>query len=167
MRRRHPRRVQEQEDTSSSSFEVDQDNDTDRNRSISVSSTHSRSSHEISTLPPPRRRKRKKRKSSSEKSKKVTVRQKISNIERALIHLEDEISESLSDEATDQVPKRFGRNQLRESAIGTGGLITDDLRRKVWPRLLNIDLVETSVSLSEDEVKKNKNYNQVLMDVNR
>ena len=167
MRRRHPRhRVQELEESSSSSFEVDQEND-DRKRSISVSSTHSRSSHETTRPPgPPRRRRRRKRKSSSENTK-ITLRQKISMIERALVHLDDEISESLSDEAIDQVPKRLGRSQLRDSAIGAGGLINDELRRKVWPRLLNIDLVETSVSLNEEEVKQNKNYNQVLMDVNR
>ena len=167
MRRRHPRhRVErEQEDTSSSSVETENPND-ERNRSISVSSTHSRSSHEIATLPPPRRR-RKKRKRKSSSDKNVSIRQKMSNIERSLLNLEDEISESLSDDANVQVPKRFGRNQLKEAAIGSGGLITDDLRRKVWPRLLNIDLVETSVSLSDEEVKKNKNYNQVLMDVNR
>ena len=93
---------------------------------------------------------RKKRKSTSErKQSKNEVKQKISNIERALVLLEDEISESLSEEASDQVPKKcFGRNQLKESAIGIGGLITDDLRRKVWPHLLNIDLVETSALTS-------------------
>ena len=168
MRRRHPRhRVQELEASSSSSFEVDQENE-DRKRSISVSSSHSRSSYDT-TRPsvPLRRRRRRKRKPSSENTKNMTIRQKISIIERALVHLDDEISESLSDEAIDQVPKRLGRSQLRDSAIGVGGLINDDLRRKVWPRLLNIDLVETSVSLDDKEVKQNKNYTQVLMDVNR
>jgi len=168
MRRRHPRhRVQELEASSSSSFEVDQENE-DRKRSISVSSSHSRSSYDT-TRPsvPLRHRRRRKRKPSSENTKNMTIRQKISIIERALVHLDDEISESLSDEAIDQVPKRLGRSQLRDSAIGVGGLINDDLRRKVWPRLLNIDLVETSVSLDDKEVKQNKNYTQVLMDVNR
>ena len=59
-------------------------------------------------------------------------------------------------------------NTLRQLAISEKGLLNDEMRKKVWPRLLNIDMVETSISLlSEDEVKANKNYHQVLMDVNR
>lgn len=57
--------------------------------------------------------------------------------------------------------------KLKEFSISKGGLLTDDLRKKVWPRLLNIDLVETSIVLTDEEIKANKNYNQVLMDVNR
>lgn len=57
---------------------------------------------------------------------------------------------------------------LRQLAISDKGLLNDAMRKKVWPRLLNIDMVETSISLlSDDEVKANRNYHQVLMDVNR
>lgn len=135
--------------------------DTHDGRSVSTSSTHSNNESNR-----PRRRKRK-RKPPSENAKAVYERQKTFNIERALLHLEEDISESPSDEPNDVSQKRNGRKQLKEFAVTEGGLLNDDLRKKVWPRLLNIDLVETSVCLSEQEVKENKNYHQVLMDVNR
>ena len=114
-----------------------------------------------------RRRKRKKKSSQDNVCRNVAFKQKVFNIERALLHLEEEISGSLSDDAEEPSPKLIGRNQLREFAINHGGLLTDDLRKKVWPRLLNIDWVETSVSLSDEEVQADKSYNQVQMDVNR
>ena len=164
MRRRvqHPRQRLERESSTSSSMTEDNPSDA-RHRSISVSSNHSNPENAR-----PRRRKRK-RKSHLDNSRNVFIKQKTSCIEKALLHLEDEISESLSEDADNNTIKLLvnGRDQLRDLAITDGGLLNDDLRKKVWPRLLNIDLVETSVDLCEDEVKANKNYNQVLMDVNR
>ena len=128
----------------------------------------------IETSTRPRLRRKRKRKTTSENSKLFVTKQKIFNIERALLHLEEEVSDSSSlstdgqeSAAAARGPRIFGRNQLKEFAISDGGLLTDDLRKKVWPRLLSIDLVETSISLTDEEVKANKNYNQVLMDVNR
>lgn len=31
---------------------------------------------------------------------------------------------------------------LRRAAVSKGGLLTDELRRKVWPKLLNINVYE-------------------------
>uniref|UniRef100_A0AAQ4QF81 TBC1 domain family member 20 n=1 Tax=Gasterosteus aculeatus aculeatus TaxID=481459 RepID=A0AAQ4QF81_GASAC len=50
---------------------------------------------------------------------------------------------------------------LRRMAISEGGLLTDELRRQVWPRLLNVSLPPPGTR--ED----NKDYNQVLLDVQR
>uniref|UniRef100_A0A4W5NSS8 TBC1 domain family member 20 n=1 Tax=Hucho hucho TaxID=62062 RepID=A0A4W5NSS8_9TELE len=54
---------------------------------------------------------------------------------------------------------------LRRMAISEGGLLTDEIRCKVWPRLLN---VPTDI-LPEKPVERenNKDYNQVLLDVQR
>ena len=46
-----------------------------------------------------------------------------------------------------------GKNRLKEIAITEAGLLNDDFRRKVWPRLLDIDMVETSVVPSDEIVK--------------
>ncbi|KPP72088.1 TBC1 domain family member 20-like [Scleropages formosus] len=43
---------------------------------------------------------------------------------------------------------------LRRMAISEGGLLSDEIRRKVWPKLLNLRV-------------NNKDYNQVLLDVRR
>ncbi len=37
--------------------------------------------------------------------------------------------------------KPSGVRKLKELAASEGGLINDDLRRRVWPKLLNIDMV--------------------------
>lgn len=56
---------------------------------------------------------------------------------------------------------------LRRMAISEGGLLTDEIRCKVWPKLLNIqtdDLLDKpGAALREN----NKDYQQVLLDVRR
>jgi hypothetical protein len=37
--------------------------------------------------------------------------------------------------------KNSGLRKLKELCASDGGLINDDLRRRVWPKLLNIDMV--------------------------
>jgi hypothetical protein len=37
--------------------------------------------------------------------------------------------------------KPSGFQKLKELAASEGGLITDDLRRRAWPKLLNIEVV--------------------------
>ncbi|XP_059925265.1 TBC1 domain family member 20 isoform X1 [Gadus macrocephalus] len=54
---------------------------------------------------------------------------------------------------------------LRRMAISEGGLLTDEIRCQVWPRLLNVP----SHVLEQEPVERenNKDYNQVLLDVQR
>ncbi|XP_038871958.1 TBC1 domain family member 20-like isoform X1 [Salvelinus fontinalis] len=56
---------------------------------------------------------------------------------------------------------------LRRMAISEGGLLTDEIRCKVWPRLLNVP-TDTLPEKPEDiQRENNKDYNQVLLDVQR
>uniref|UniRef100_A0A3Q3LEF5 TBC1 domain family member 20 n=1 Tax=Mastacembelus armatus TaxID=205130 RepID=A0A3Q3LEF5_9TELE len=54
---------------------------------------------------------------------------------------------------------------LRRMAISEGGLLTDEIRCQVWPRLLNVP----PQVLDQEPVDRenNKDYNQVLLDVQR
>ncbi|KAK1799725.1 hypothetical protein P4O66_006271 [Electrophorus voltai] len=56
---------------------------------------------------------------------------------------------------------------LRRMAISEGGLLTDEIRCKVWPRLLNIPVESIPEQLEEVQRENNKDYNQVLLDVQR
>lgn len=57
--------------------------------------------------------------------------------------------------------------KLRELAVGDGGLVKDELRRKAWPRLMMIEHMEVTPKPTLDVVKAHKDYNQVVLDVNR
>ncbi|XP_072521853.1 TBC1 domain family member 20 [Salminus brasiliensis] len=56
---------------------------------------------------------------------------------------------------------------LRRMAISEGGLLTDEIRCKVWPRLLNVPVESIPEELDEVQRENNKDYNQVLLDVQR
>ncbi|XP_076865005.1 TBC1 domain family member 20 isoform X2 [Brachyhypopomus gauderio] len=56
---------------------------------------------------------------------------------------------------------------LRRMAISEGGLLTDEIRCRVWPRLLNIPVENIPEQLEEVQRDNNKDYNQVLLDVQR
>ncbi|KAL7837616.1 hypothetical protein SRHO_G00273270 [Serrasalmus rhombeus] len=56
---------------------------------------------------------------------------------------------------------------LRRMAISEGGLLTDEIRCKVWPRLLNVPVGSILEELDKVERENNKDYNQVLLDVQR
>ncbi|XP_059496583.1 TBC1 domain family member 20 [Stegostoma tigrinum] len=56
---------------------------------------------------------------------------------------------------------------LRQSAISEGGLLTDEIRRKVWPKLLNVNVYNLPPKPGKDIREGHKDYNQVLMDVQR
>ncbi|XP_062401962.1 TBC1 domain family member 20 [Sardina pilchardus] len=56
---------------------------------------------------------------------------------------------------------------LRRMAISEGGLLTDEIRCKVWPWLLNVHLDNIPEQLEEVDREDNKDYNQVLLDVQR
>uniref|UniRef100_A0A1B0CZR8 Uncharacterized protein n=1 Tax=Phlebotomus papatasi TaxID=29031 RepID=A0A1B0CZR8_PHLPP len=55
----------------------------------------------------------------------------------------------------------------RQFALSEYGLINDDLRKKVWPLLVNIDPNDVEPAPSLDELKTHPEYNQVILDVNR
>ncbi|TSM44115.1 TBC1 domain family member 20 [Bagarius yarrelli] len=56
---------------------------------------------------------------------------------------------------------------LRRMAISEGGLMSHEIRRKVWPRLLNVPDESIPEKLDEVDRENNKDYNQVLLDVQR
>ncbi|XP_032391415.1 TBC1 domain family member 20 isoform X2 [Etheostoma spectabile] len=56
---------------------------------------------------------------------------------------------------------------LRRAAASKGGLLTDELRRKVWPKLLNINVYDLPRKPGRDVRENHKDYNQVVLDVRR
>ncbi|XP_039978416.1 TBC1 domain family member 20 isoform X2 [Xiphias gladius] len=56
---------------------------------------------------------------------------------------------------------------LRRAASSKGGLLTDEMRRKVWPKLLNINVYDLPHKPGRDMRENHKDYNQVLLDVRR
>lgn len=56
---------------------------------------------------------------------------------------------------------------LKKCAIDKYGLVTDDIRRKVWPKLIKADIFETSPKPSQAEIESHPYYTQVVLDVNR
>ena len=55
---------------------------------------------------------------------------------------------------------------FRLYAISRSGIVTDDLRRKIWPRLASI-IFESITLPSQADCEKHPEYNQVVLDVNR
>jgi len=56
---------------------------------------------------------------------------------------------------------------LKEQAVSTGGLLNDHVRRKVWPKLLQLDPYEISPKPTQKEIEQYREYTQVVLDVNR
>ncbi|XP_067094280.1 TBC1 domain family member 20 [Osmerus mordax] len=56
---------------------------------------------------------------------------------------------------------------LRRMAISEGGLLSDNIRCQVWPRLLNVPTQNLPEKPEVVERENNKDYNQVLLDVQR
>uniref|UniRef100_A0A8C1XT37 Zgc:63863 n=1 Tax=Cyprinus carpio TaxID=7962 RepID=A0A8C1XT37_CYPCA len=56
---------------------------------------------------------------------------------------------------------------LRRAALSEGGLLTDDIRRKVWPKLLSINVYNLPAKPSKDVREDHKDYRQVVLDVRR
>ncbi|KAK1880346.1 TBC1 domain family member 20 [Dissostichus eleginoides] len=53
---------------------------------------------------------------------------------------------------------------LRRAAGSKGGLLTDELRRKVWPKLLNINVYDLPHKPGRDVRENHKDFNQVVLD---
>ncbi|KAJ7991747.1 hypothetical protein DPEC_G00287090 [Dallia pectoralis] len=71
-----------------------------------------------------------------------------------------EIHQSLNSDPVDV-------DNLRRAAISEGGLLTDEIRRKVWPKLLNVNVYDLPGKPTKDVRENHKDYNQVLLDVRR
>ncbi|XP_069771208.1 TBC1 domain family member 20 isoform X1 [Narcine bancroftii] len=56
---------------------------------------------------------------------------------------------------------------LRQCAVGEGGLLSDEIRRKVWPKLLNVNVYDLPSKPGKGVREGHKDYNQVVMDVHR
>ncbi|KAJ6655882.1 hypothetical protein lerEdw1_004652 [Lerista edwardsae] len=56
---------------------------------------------------------------------------------------------------------------LRRMAISEGGLLMDEIRCRVWPKLLNVNTEDLPPPPGEDLRQDNKDYQQVLLDVRR
>ncbi|XP_063315593.1 TBC1 domain family member 20 [Pelobates fuscus] len=56
---------------------------------------------------------------------------------------------------------------LRRMAISEGGLLTDEIRCQVWPRLLNVNTEDLPPPPGPELRVDNKDYQQVLLDVRR
>ncbi|XP_042567643.1 TBC1 domain family member 20-like isoform X2 [Cyprinus carpio] len=56
---------------------------------------------------------------------------------------------------------------LRRMAISEGGLLSDEIRRQVWPRLLNVSVENIPEQLEPVDRDNNKDFSQVLLDVQR
>ncbi|XP_043078645.1 TBC1 domain family member 20 [Puntigrus tetrazona] len=71
-----------------------------------------------------------------------------------------EISQALSSTPVDVAA-------LRRMAISEGGLLSDEIRRQVWPRLLNVSVENIPERPEPVDRDNNKDFNQVLLDVQR
>ncbi|OPJ84981.1 TBC1 domain family member 20 [Patagioenas fasciata monilis] len=56
---------------------------------------------------------------------------------------------------------------LRRMAISEGGLLTDEIRCKVWPKLLSVNTDDLPPPPGKELREDNKDYQQVLLDVRR
>ncbi|XP_063306984.1 TBC1 domain family member 20-like isoform X2 [Pelobates fuscus] len=56
---------------------------------------------------------------------------------------------------------------LRSAAVGEGGLLSQEIRRKVWPKLLNVNVFCLPAKPGPAVRCNHKDYNQVEMDVRR
>lgn len=56
---------------------------------------------------------------------------------------------------------------LRRMAISEGGLLTDEIRCKVWPKLLNVKTDDLPPAPGQELREDNEDYQQVLLDVRR
>lgn len=57
--------------------------------------------------------------------------------------------------------------RLKQLAISPEGLLTDELRRQAWPKLINIDVDNIPPKPDEEILHGHRDYDQVVLDVNR
>ncbi|XP_023322266.1 TBC1 domain family member 20 [Eurytemora carolleeae] len=104
----------------------------------SVPSAYSSTESEPEIVKKPIRRRRRRRKGSKDESSSV---RKSDEIEKALLSRDID--------------------KLGQLAVSPLGLLSDEMRVRVWPRLMGIDLIETDVTIpTDEEIKKHPEYNQ-------
>ena len=115
-------------------------------RANSSSFNDDNESTEDNTHPPntPKRPKTKKKKRKS--------RSKIAEIEKILCSTDCE---------------KLAIERLGILASSEDGLMEDEVRRKVWPRLAGIKVTEAEILPNQEECENHPEYNQVVLDVNR
>lgn len=59
------------------------------------------------------------------------------------------------------------RAKLKEFAISRGGLLNDEIRKQAWPKLLNVNVDDIPKKPDAEVLKGHRDYNQVVLDVNR
>ncbi|PVD20727.1 hypothetical protein C0Q70_18888 [Pomacea canaliculata] len=57
--------------------------------------------------------------------------------------------------------------ELRQQSISRGGLLTDDLRRRAWPILLNVNVKNITPKPEAAVLQGHRDYRQVVLDVER
>jgi len=63
--------------------------------------------------------------------------------------------------------KKGDRDRLGQLAASKGGLLSDEIRLRVWPALLGIKPGEACQAPTEQEIINHPSYSQVVLDVNR
>jgi len=56
---------------------------------------------------------------------------------------------------------------LKQLAISRGGLLNNEIRKKVYPKLLEFNMQNISPKPDEETLKNHRDYQQVVLDVNR
>ncbi|KAK3085954.1 hypothetical protein FSP39_011254 [Pinctada imbricata] len=64
-------------------------------------------------------------------------------------------------------PKKPDVGKLRQLAISPEGLLSDGLRQQIWPKLLDVDVDNIPEKPSDEVLHGHRDYNQVVLDVNR
>ena len=73
--------------------------------------------------------------------------------------------EASTAEATEEEQSSPPAVSLNELAVSEHGLINDDFRRRAWPRLADLNIYETCLLPTQEEVESHKSYQQVVLDV--
>lgn len=73
---------------------------------------------------------------------------------------QEKIKELLSEDPVDI-------SKLREFAISPGGFVTNELRQQAWPKMVGIDVDNIPPKPDEEVLHSHRDYNQVVLDVNR
>merc|ERR1719264_2018050 len=63
--------------------------------------------------------------------------------------------------------KKGDRDRLGQLAASKGGLLSDEIRLRVWPALLGIKPGEACQAPTEQDIISHPSYSQVVLDVNR
>lgn len=62
---------------------------------------------------------------------------------------------------------KLSLSTLRELALSPGGIVSDELRRHIWPALLEIDPQTVEPPPDQAQLESHPEYQQVVLDVNR